>query len=202
VHDYFFLGQAAIERRIEVLPDPLLFYRTHTTNTIKSGAAGSVTREAMDMALALLRELAPLLAASADARRAAALFFRGMMEDNVDFRGATFIHLMAQLASRASEGEIAALLASLNVEQFPEMAEGSSRRMKNRAARRDHRRLIATVQSTRWYALGRVFGLSPRFHYDEAADPERNLSRLKTTVNTSRWLTLGRRLGVLYLPDL
>jgi hypothetical protein len=201
VHDYFFLAQAAIERRLAVLDEPLLLYRTHTANTIKSGAAGSVAREVTDVALSLLRELAPQLAASADTRLAMTRFLRALMENNSDFRAETFVHIVAQLTTLAGGEEMAALVAGLNVEQFPELAAKNSREMRARVAGRACREQIDAVQSSRWQALGRVLGLAPDFSTDENADAEMNLAAVKKQIAGSAWLALGRRLGAFKPPE-
>ncbi|MEI8234215.1 MAG: glycosyltransferase [Verrucomicrobiota bacterium] len=154
VHDYFFAVAAAVEGRLGVIPEPLLRYRTHTTNTIKVDGTAKVARETVRLNFDLLRELAPRLAASAEVRAAYTRYFRTLSGNAADFRVEVFLALAARLAADRPEA-LRGWLDALDPADFPELAAPpcpETRRAMDQA-QRDKR--------SRWLALGRFLGFLP-----------------------------------------
>ncbi len=120
-HDYFFASLAVLEGAFGVLPEPLLRYRTHTTNTIKADGRAPVAAELVRLEFDLLRELAPRLAVSGEVRAAAGRYFRRLFDGASDFRADVFLSLAAGLVAdhAASLGQ---RLDALNPTDYPELA--------------------------------------------------------------------------------
>jgi len=157
VHDYFFAVMAAVEGRFGALPEPLLRYRTHTTNTIKVDGAAKVAAEMTRLNFDLLRELAPRLAESPAVRAAYTRYFRTLAGNAADFRVEVFLTLAARLAADRP-GDLACWLAALSPEQFPELAAppcAETRRAMEEAL------LQKRLKRSPWVALGRFLGLVP-----------------------------------------
>jgi len=153
-HDYFFAVMAAVEGEFGVLPEPLLRYRTHTTNTIKADGAAKVAAEITRLNFDLLRELAPRLAKSPKVRAAYTRYFRTLSGNAADFRLEVFLALAARLAASRPE-DLWCWLDALSPDAFPELAAppcAETRRTMDRAHRE---------KQSRWLALGRFLGFLP-----------------------------------------
>ncbi|MEI6560975.1 MAG: glycosyltransferase family A protein [Verrucomicrobiota bacterium] len=154
-HDYFFAVRAAVEGQFGVLPEPLLRYRTHTTNTIKVDGTAKVAAEMVRLNFDLLRELAPRLAESADVRAAYSRYFRTHAGNASDFRVEVFLTLAARLAAEHPD-YLGFWLAALSPEHYPELAAPpcpETRRAMDRAA---------LEKGSLWLTLGRFLGFLPR----------------------------------------
>jgi len=157
VHDYFFAVTAAVEGQFGVLPEALLRYRTHTTNTIKVDGAAKVAAETTLLNFDLLRELAPRLAESANVRAAYSRYFRTLSGNAADFRVEVFLTLASRLAADRRE-ELQCWLDALSPERFPELAAPpcpETRRAMDQALRQKR------LERSPWVALGRLLGLVP-----------------------------------------
>lgn len=97
VHDYHTALQAAFEGVLTVLPEDLLSYRVHETNTIKSGGKSAVIMETLRMNLDLLSAWAPLMRDSPRLRKRYRQYFQRLLGNHTDFRGELFFQLIAQL---------------------------------------------------------------------------------------------------------
>ena len=162
VHDYFFAVSAAVEGQFGVIPEPLLRYRTHTTNTIKIDGAAKVAAEMTRLNFDLMRELAPRLAESEKVRAAYSRYFRTLSGNAADFRLEVFLALASRLASDRPE-ELQCWLAALSPEQFPELAAppcAETRRAMDEALRQKR------LSRSPWVALGRFLGLLPSSRYE------------------------------------
>lgn len=197
VHDYFFAIVAGLEGRLTVLEEELLRYRTHPANTIKSGPAADLTREVLRMNMDLLRTLAPLLEESPEVRGRYAGYFRLLAKNHADFRLEPFLALLARHCAALPESEGERLCASLGAEQFPELLAGKSAALREAAAQASYERALQSLASSRWLALGRVFGGGVRVRCD-APTAEARLGALRKACGSSRWFRLGRRLGLVY----
>lgn len=195
VHDYFFAVMAAVEGQFGVLPEPLLRYRTHTTNTIKVDGTAKVARETTRLNFDLLRELAPRLAESANVRAAYTRYFRTLSSNAADFRAEVFLTLASRLAADRP-AELQGSLDALSPEAFPELA--ASPCAETRRAM-DQARLDAfrhTAMRSRWVALGMALGLAPNAFADSHDTPAAQLTRLEKRFKRSPWLALGRLLAL------
>jgi glycosyltransferase involved in cell wall biosynthesis len=200
VHDYYFALTAALEDRLVLLDEELLRYRVHGGNTIKSGPAEKLPREVLRMNVDLLRALAPSLAESPAVRARLADYFRTLSLNYADFRIEPFLHLVATQFAPLTDAEAESLCETLDPAQVPELLAGKSRALRESLAQAGCERVLQTLASSRWMALGRVFGASPRLMTDAPA-AEARLVALRKACAASAWYRLGEKLGFLYGED-
>ena len=197
VHDYFFALQAVLEDRLIVLDEELLRYRVHASNTIKSGPAETLPREVLRMNVDLLRACAPALAASPEVRARCAAYFRELAHDYADFRLEPFLHLVATQLAALTDDDAGRLCESLEPAQFPELLAGKSDALRERLAQASYEKAIERLASSRWMALGRLFGAGPRY-LTGAPTAAKRLAALRKSCASSKWFQLGRSLGLIY----
>jgi glycosyltransferase involved in cell wall biosynthesis len=198
VHDYFFALSAALEDRLVVLDEELLRYRVHGANTIKSGPTENLPREVLRLNVDLLRAFAPSLAASPEVRARMAEYFRALSLNYADFRFEPFLHLAAGQFATLTDCEAENLCATLDPATFPELLAGKSDALRERVARTQYETLLSALASSRWLALGRLFGAAPNL-LATAPTAEARLTALRKACAASPWLRLGEKLGFVYL---
>ena len=195
VHDYFFAVMAAVEGQFGVLPEPLLRYRTHTTNTIKVDGTAKVARETTRLNFDLLCELAPRLAESADVRASFTRYFRNLSRNASDFRAEVFFATVARLVAD-QPAALQSALDALTSETFPELAEPPCPETRRAM---DQARLDAFRQQamrSRWVLAGMTLGLAPNIFAPTNDTPAAQLARLEKRFRRSPWLALGRLLAL------
>jgi glycosyltransferase involved in cell wall biosynthesis len=197
IHDYQFAVTAALEDRLVLLDEELLRYRVHGANTIKSGPSHQLPREVLRMNIDLLRAFAPALATSPEIRARLADYFRTLSRNYADFRMEPFLHLAARQFSTLSDAETESLCESLDPAQFPELLAGKSRALRETLAQSACERTLGTLASSRWLALGRLLGLSPRL-LTGAPTAEGRLAAFRKACAASPWYRLGQKLGFVY----
>jgi glycosyltransferase involved in cell wall biosynthesis len=197
VHDYYFALTAALEDRLVLLDEELLRYRVHGANTIKSGAAEKLPREVLRMNVDLLREFAPQLAGSPEVRARLGEYFRTLSRNYADFRLEPFLYLVARQFSALSDAEVESLCEGLEPSGFPELLAGKSHALRETLAQAACERALQNLASSRWMALGRIFGVAPRLLTD-APTAEGRLSALRKACGGSMWYRVGQRLGFIY----
>lgn len=119
-YDYYLLIRAALDGTLRVLPEPLLDYRVHASNTMNTQPA-PLLREQLRLWLDLHHDLAPGLANDPALR---ARFYRLMRAawNNVSALHAGVLQtLLAQCAADRSPEELASLAASLDEAAWPEL---------------------------------------------------------------------------------
>ncbi len=221
-HDYYFLAQAVLRDQMAVLPEPLVNYRVHLTNTINTAPA-PLMREMLRMHLDLLHDLAPELVEDGSLRERLGRYLRSSWNNVSALHAGLLQVLLAGAAARLTEGEIERMVAAITLETWPEVAEfpnkalvnahggttplgvesglaekfAAQRRelMERRAgekAWKELARMEQTVADSRWLALGRLLGV--KF---SAAGPtgEARVAALRKGLEASRWVRLGGRLG-------
>ncbi len=197
VHDYSFAVAAALEDRLVLLDEELLRYRVHGANTIKSGPAEKLPREVLRMNIDLLRAFAPALAGSPEIRARLAEYFRALSRNYADFRLEPFLHLVARQFSTLTDAETETLCETLEPGRFPELLAGKSRALRETLAQASCERALRSIASSRWMALGRLFGAAPRLMTD-APTAEARLAALRKACAASPWFRLGQKLGFIY----
>lgn len=145
VHDYFAAVFCALEHKLGVLADDLLYYRTHPSNTIKSGPADNVTREVLQMNLDLIREIAPRLADSAEIRLDYTRYLRMLVGNHADFRAEAFVYLIGRLVEQTPPEALASMVGEMSAEKFQELAAPSSRVLKKQFAESEKKSVFKRV---------------------------------------------------------
>ena len=196
IHDYHFALTCAIEGKLGVLREPLLAYRTHESNTIKSSPRENVIRETVAMNLVLLGESAPRLARDPACRRGYLAYLQRLFENHADFRAELFLSLLADLAARQDGKEFIAEAGRMLADSFPELAAPPGRVLRQSLAQKEIVHLQGLLAASRWYAFGRALGLTRDLFATRSADPEEALPVLQKRIHQSKWLSIGRRLGV------
>jgi len=157
VHDYFFALICALEGKLAVLDEALLFYRVHTSNTIKAGSADLVKRETLRMNLDVLAEIAPRLASSASFRQEYTSYFRQLAGNHADFRLEVFLSLIAGIVARESKESLASVIAGLATPEYPELTARPSALLKEKLKQK-HK--VDAIEASKWWRLGRKLGFS------------------------------------------
>ena len=197
VHDYFFAVAAALEDRLAVLDEELLRYRVHGANTIKSGPADALPREVLRMNVDLLRAFSGSLAGSPEVRARLAEYLRTLCHNYSDFRFEPFVYLAAHQFSTLSEAEAESLCETLDPTRFPELLAAKSHALRESISQDRYQHAIQRLASSRWLALGRIFGAGPRLP-DDAPAAEARLAALRKACAASAWFRLGQKLGCIY----
>ena len=197
VHDYHFAIGAAMAGRYAVLPEALLRYRTHTSNTIKRDGAASVAREVLRMNFDVLCELADSLMASPEVRASYTRYFRELAGNHADFRIEGFLALTARLIAASDPSRLNDLLSDLRPEAWPELAASPSDAARRSAAQARLSKFREAAAQSRWLALGHVFGFTPDVFAGKEHRPDKELGRIRKELDRSRWVRAGRKLGLL-----
>jgi glycosyltransferase involved in cell wall biosynthesis len=101
-HDYYFLAQAILREALVVVPEVLVNYRVHATNTMNVRPA-PLLREMLRMHLDLAHDLAPELLTDEGLRTRYARYRRAMWDNVSAFHPGLFETLMAHLIADTSE---------------------------------------------------------------------------------------------------
>lgn len=224
-HDYFFLAGAALRDQLKVIPDKLLRYRVHATNTINTDPA-PLMREQLRMNLDLYAEFAQEFAGDPNLRLRFNRYARSSWNSISSFDAGLFQQLQAQLAAQAGDDALENLVANLDateLNRYPNSAlvenhDGQSPLLtgdstladklgvfKRAAAelRSDNttlkklNRLRSQLGSSWWIALGRVFGAGRCVGQNAGKSPSEKLENLRAAAKRSQWIRLGKRLGAL-----
>ncbi len=214
-HDYFFLAGAALRGRLKIVREPLLRYRVHASNTMNVEPA-PLLREMLRMNLDLCRQFAPEF--QDDAIRTRFYRYARSAWNNVSALHPGLLQvLLADLAARADEAEVAALVADLDVDElnrYPgaalvnesrdpavlaqkigELKRSESEAKADNSTLKDLNRLRAKISRSRWVALGQILGLSRKLTVNEGQTPTEKLEKLQARCEASKWLQFGRNLG-------
>jgi hypothetical protein len=149
------------------------------------------------MNIDLLRAFAPTLATSSEVRGRLADYFRTLSQNYSDFRLEPFLHLVAGQFASLTDAEAEALCETVEPTLFPELIARKSRALREELAQTACNQLLQNAAASRWLALGRLFGLSPRLMTD-APTAESRLAALRKECAASAWYRLGQKLGFVY----
>lgn len=220
-HDYFFLAGAAWRDKIALSSEVLMQYRVHGSNTITTRPE-PLMREMLRMHLDLYRHHAAELAADAAMRERFAEYSAALWSNISSFHAGLFQVALAQLASKATEEELATLAAALRGPEFEvspshDLAgayDGSrplsacilntkldtlradkARLGEERAALNDLSRLRHQLQSSKWVALGSLLGRVKELQKQDGKTAADKLATLRQACLESAWLKLGAGFG-------
>lgn len=121
VHDYHAILSAGLEGKLSILPEDLLGYRIHGTNTIKSGGKSAVIAETLQMNLDLLGAYAEPMRTSPEMRKRWRLYLQRLLGNHTDFRGELFIQLIANVLATQP-----GLFSLDSLADFPELDHASA----------------------------------------------------------------------------
>lgn len=217
-HDYYFLAQTVLRDQMLVLPEQLINYRVHQTNTMNTRPI-NLMREMVRMHLDLLHDLAAELKTDSGLRARLYRYLRTSW-DNISALPAGVLQvLLAGAAGRLSEEEIEQSVAALSEEEWPEMREFPNKGLVNThdgispigaesglsdklAAAKTERKQAkdsekawkefakaqTSVAQSKWMALGRVFGVKLK---SDGATPEEKLASFRQNLEKSTWAKIG-----------
>ena len=208
IHDYFFLSTAALRDQIQIVPEVLLEYRVHGSNTIATKPEPLI-KEMVRLQLDFYR------------------YVRGTWDSISSLHAGLVQVALAQLATKATEAELDGLMAGLagpEMEVFPNkelttaMLDGSAgggaaggggvlaarvselkgslaKEKASREALDALGRLRHTLLSSKWVQLGLTLGFCGALARSEGKTAEDKLRLLREACLKSGWLGLGARLG-------
>ncbi len=224
IHDYFFLSTAALRDQIHVLPHVLLEYRVHGSNTIATKPEPLI-KEMVRLQLDFYRHHAATLQADPEFRRRFYRYVRGTWDSISSLHAGLVQVALAQLATKASEADLDALMATLSgpeLDVFPnkelttamldgtagsgggggvlaarvsELKESLTKEKAGREALDHLSRLRQTLLSSKWVQLGLTLGLCGSLAKNQGKTPAEKLNLLREACQTSGWLGMGAALG-------
>lgn len=193
-HDYYFLAQTVLHDQMLVLPEPLVNYRVHPSNTMNTRPSNLI-KEMVRMNLDLLHDLASELPTDAGLRQRLYAYLRTTW-DNVSALPAGVLQIMLIKAiGRLDESEIEQSVASLTEENWPELREFPNKGLVN-----NHDGVSPLgAESGLSDKLGQV--RSERKKLQESEQAWKEYAALQSMLARSKWMALGRVLGIHFQAD-
>jgi glycosyltransferase involved in cell wall biosynthesis len=222
IHDYFFLATAAFEDQIALIPEVLMEYRVHGSNTIAT-RPDPLIREMIRLQLDLYARHAEALRTQPDFRRRFYSYVRGTWNSISSVHAGMVQVALAQLAAQASEADLDAIMGALTGPEFDEFPnktlaaahDGSSglaaatvlgRRVdelkakleeekKNNDALDTLARFRQSLLASKWVRLGLLLGLCRSLVSNSGKKPPEKMAHLREACQSHWWLRLGEKLG-------
>jgi glycosyltransferase involved in cell wall biosynthesis len=119
IHDYFFLTTAALEQQIELVPEVLMEYRVHGSNTIATRPEPLI-REMIRQQLDLYRHHAETLRTQPEFRKRFYSYVRGTWNSISSLHAGVVQVALAQLAAKAGDEDLEKVMAGLQGPEFDE----------------------------------------------------------------------------------
>ena len=213
-HDYYFLAQTVLRDQMLILPEPLINYRVHPSNTMNTKPL-LLMREMLRMHLDLLHDLAPELPADPALRANLTKYLRSTWNNISALPAGVLQTLLAGAIGKYSDAEIEQSVQELNEEAWPEMRAFPNKELvnthdgqsplgddsglsdklsaakllaksakENTASWKDLSRLQSTMASSKRAAIARLLGA--RFPTN-GSSPQEKLSSLKKALGESWW---------------
>jgi glycosyltransferase involved in cell wall biosynthesis len=232
IHDYFFLSTAALEHQIQIVPEVLLEYRVHGSNTIATKPEPLI-REMIRLQLDLYKHHAAKLQSNAQFRERFFRYVRGTWDSISSLHAGLVQVALAQLAANTSDADLeeaVALLSGPEMEVFPnkeittalgasvsgvtqpgagtlaqrvtELKQAVAKEKADRDTLVALARLRQSLLSSRWIQLGLALGLSRSLRTSKGKAPQEKLSMLRRACRESGWVGLGATLGSKACRDL
>ncbi len=220
-HDYYFLAGAAWRDVIGLVPEVLMQYRVHGSNTITTKPE-PLMREMLRMHLDLFHDFAADLRNDAAMRGRFADYCRALWDNTSSFHGGLFSVALAQIVAEFSEEELRELVASLEAEEFAVspnrslaaayseegmfsigslsskldvLRDEKTRWNAERDAWNELLRIKQMLQDSHWVGLGAATGAGKTLRKNEGKGSIEKLQKLRNALLQSRWLKLGASLG-------
>ena len=221
-HDYFFLATAMLEQQLVVVPEPLMHYRVHGSNTITT-RPDPLIREMVRMHLDLYHHHAEALRVQPDLRKRFYAFARSSWDNMSSFHAGLFQVAVAQALAHCDDATREALAADLSgpeLEEFPnrlltsgfdgvsklsyvgvltkkleQLQTERSELKKEREALERLSRYRQRLLRSWWVRLGLISGAASKIVSNRGKSPHEKMLWLRDTCRTSWWLRLGERLG-------
>ncbi len=221
-HDYFFLATAMLEQQLSVIPAMLMEYRVHGSNTI-STRPEPLIREMVRMHLDLYRENAATLLKQPEMRKRFYGFVRSSWDNISSFHGGLMQVALAQLAAKATEQDLEALVNSLEgaeLDEFPnrylagayqgseplsatgaisrlmeEMKGDYEQSKTDREALDKLSRFRHRMLRSKWIRVGLICGLVHPLVSNRGKKPHEKMLWLRDACAASWWLRMGENFG-------
>jgi glycosyltransferase involved in cell wall biosynthesis len=232
IHDYFFLSTAALENQIQVVPEVLLEYRVHGSNTI-STKPEPLIKEMIRLQLDLYKHHAAKLQSNAQFRERFYRYVRSTWDSISSLHAGLVQVALAQLAANAHDAQLeeaVALLGGPEMEVFPnkelttalgasisgvsqsgagtlaqrvtELKQAVAREKADRDTLVALARLRQSLLSSKWIQIGLALGVASSLRTSKGKTPQEKLSMLRKACRQSRWVGLGTKLGSKVCKDL
>lgn len=225
IHDYFFLSTAALEHQIQIVPEVLLEYRVHGSNTIATKPEPLI-REMIRLQLDLYKHHAAKLQSNAQFRERFYRYVRGTWDSISSLHAGLVQVALAQVAAKASDAELNAIVAALGgpeMEVFPnkelttalggsvsgvsqsgagtlaqrvtELKKSIAREKADRETLAALARLRQSLLSSRWIQIGLALGVAGALKTSKGKLPQEKLNSLRKACRESGWVGLGASMG-------
>ena len=220
-HDYFFLAGAAWRDALAIVPELLMQYRVHGSNTI-STKPEPLIREMLRMHLDLYHHHAAELAADAAMRARFGDYCRALWDNISSFHAPLFHVALAQLAAEVPEARLEAITSALQGPEFatfpnhtlagsfdgtalasPSVLSQRLDKLKDEKTKWNQERdawnelvpLKQKLMESRWVALGVALGFAKSLARNEGKGPVEKLQKLREACAKTGWLRFSARLG-------
>jgi glycosyltransferase involved in cell wall biosynthesis len=185
IHDYFFLTTAALEQQIALVPEVLMEYRVHGSNTIATRPEPLI-REMLRQQLDLYRYHADTLRTQPEFRKRFYSYVRGTWNSISSLHAGMVQVALAQLAALVGDADLDKVMAGLQGPEFDEFPN----------------KTLAAAHDKSGLGVGRILGkrveelkasLGEEKKENEALE---KLARFRQKMLRSRWVRLGLLLGL------
>ncbi len=220
-HDYFFLTGAAWRDLLAIVPECLIQYRVHGSNTIATKPEPLI-REMLRMHLDLFHHHAAELASDPNMRVRFGDYCRALWDNLSSFHAPLFHVAVAQLAAEVPETGIEAIVNALQGPEFDVFPNNTlagsfdgtplpslsalgqkldalkGEKAKWAAERDAWNELLPLKQQlleSRWIALGAALGFGRSLLKNDGKGPVEKLQKLREACAKSGWMKLGRMMG-------
>lgn len=222
IHDYFFLSTAALEQRIEVVPEVLMEYRVHGSNTIATRPEPLI-REMIRLQIDLYAHHADTLRTQPEFRKRFYNYVRGTWGSISSLHAGMVQVALAQLASKAKNKDVERVVAELQgpeFDEFPnktlagsydgknglttngvlgrrveELREKLDQEKKDNDALEKLSRFRHKMLRSKWVRLGLLFGMCHPLVSNRGKKPHEKMLWLRDTCQGHWWIRLGEALG-------
>lgn len=228
-HDYFFLATAMLEEQLAVVPERLMDYRVHGSNTITT-RPDPLIREMVRMHLDLYHHHAVALREQPDMRKRFYAFARASWDNMSSFHAGLFQVAVAQALAQCDDPTREALAAGLSgpeLEEFPnrlltsgfdgtdklshagvlvkkveQLQSERAQLKKDKEALEKLSRYRQRLLRSWWVRLGLICGAAAPIVSNRGKTPHEKMLWLRDTCQGSWWLRLGEKLGSKSCSDL